>query len=932
MTYGKFFSFLVAVLFIAGAVVANPIAASAQSVGMSTFAKPSLSGDSSPSVLRGPGPVLDYALATKTAQTPANILSYSPSEIRQEYNSTGLIDSGITGKGVTIAIVDPYGDPNITGDLAQFDATFGLPSPPHFNVICIDGPCDYEDGIISGASVEIELDVEWSHAMAPSANINLYISSSFENGPLYDAELAAVLGASGGSENSSVGIGTPGVYHNNIISNSWGEPENNVATSQSYGINYDPIVGGPEGYPWLDQVFQEAAARNITVFASTGDYAAYQQGSPYFQTVPYGGISSPSDDPFVTAVGGTSVYLNTTSGSLVFPQSNANGTYGTETAWSWNNLQATVPDYQAGSTGGFSSLFPLPSYQKGPGVPVNGKRGNPDVAWLGDPYTGVLVYGLSPYTDEYSFYDIGGTSVGSPSWAGVMALLDQYAGRSLGFMNPTFYSILNNPKEYSEAFHDVTFGNNNPFSAGPGWDSVTGIGSPNIGNLASVVARNTPSLTVRVSNNISTPVRPNSSTPAYSYGETIGLSASINGGIMVSGPVQAEITSLAGGVIASNIPLTWNSATDSYVGTYQIKSSDDPGQWLATVTATNKLEIGVGYNSFAVGGSIFVFSPLSYADSGVPFNNFYVVGNTVPLAISVENPNNTKILGSGGGAYYIATFYLDNATGKIEGTAKLKYNSTAEMWEGNFTIPKSANQGPWVVTYTGVDQLGNRAAIAYSWLNVGLFIFPYTDSPTYVLGNTMTIYGITGVTTGSFKATVSYGSTTLGVVHLHLSNSTETLWSGTFHIPSSGPTGFYSVTVSGNDGVGDRGSGSEVVRIAPYAMVVNLKLSASVVHLSGGREVISAQVINGNGEHLSVANVQAYLSLALANGTIITPLLTPGISNGLPLTYNAATHSFIGVFTTSGSPTWIKGKYTLEIVAYDPIGDFGSAVTTLRVS
>jgi len=925
----KIFSLLIALLFIAGSIVANPRVSTAQIASVTQLAPPNFSSSSLPSALKGPGPVLDYALAPQGDQTPGNILSYSPSEIREEYNSTGLLQSGITGKGITIAIVDPDGDPNITNDLHQFDATFGIPNPPSFHVICIDGPCDYESGILSGASVEIELDVEWSHAMAPGANINLYISSTFANGPLYDAELAAVLGASGGSENSSVGIGTPGVYHNDIISNSWGEPENNVATSQSYGLNYDPVVGGPQGYPWLDQVFQEAAARNITVFASSGDFAAYQQGSPYLQTVPYGGVSNPSDDPFVTAVGGTSVYLNTTGGTLSFPGANATGSYGAETAWSWINLQATKPGYQGGSTGGFSSLYPQPYYQRGPGVPNNGKRGNPDVSWLGDPNTGVLVYGLSPYTGEYSFYDIGGTSVGSPNWAGTMALLDQDAGRSLGFMNPTFYSILNNPQEYAKAFHEITFGNNNGFSAGPGWNPVTGMGTPNIGELANIVAGETPSLDIRVANNISTPVQFNSSTPAYSYGETIKLTASIDDHMQVSGPVQADITSLAGGLIASNIPMTWDNVNHDYVGTFQITSSDDPGQWLATVWAFNSGRIGVGYNAFAVGDSIFVFSPLSFANTGVSYSNFYTRGEIVPLAMSVENPNDTKILGEG---HYYASFYFNTPSGKLEGTTDLKYNATTQMFEGSFKIPLSADQGGWVVTFTGVDKHGNRAAIAYSWLNVGLFIFPYTDTSSYVLGNTISIYAVTGVATGSFKATISQGSTTIGVVHLSLLNASETLWGAAFKVRYYDPTGFYNVTVSGDDGVGDRGSSTDVVRVAPYTMKVNLKLSSAVIALNGGEETISVRVINGNGLPLDVVNVQAYISLTLANGTVITPISNPSISLGLPLTYNSATHSFIGRFFTNGHPTWLKGKYAVEIIAYDPIGDYGNTTGTFAVA
>ncbi len=936
MRYSRYLSFLVALLFVAGGIVANPVFASAQSSGSSRAIQPSFNlstaGPSLPAVLKGPGFVSDYALLPKTDQQIENMFSYSPSEIHQVYNSSGLLNEGITGKGVTIAIVDPYGDPTIASDLQQFDATFGLPNPPSFNVLCIDGPCNYTLGIATGASVEIELDVEWAHAMAPGANINLYISSNFLSGPLFDAELAAVLGASGTAENVAGGIGTPGVYHNNIISNSWGEPENDFQTSQSLTLNYDPTGGnGPLGYPWLDQVFQEAADRNITVFASTGDAADYLQGYPYLQTLPYGGTEYPSTDPFVTAVGGTSLYMKTDSGSISYPEANAKGSYGYETAWSWFNGQATAPNYAGGGTGGLSTFFPQPLYQQGLGDSTNGSRAVPDVSWDADPQTGVLVYGLSPYTGEMSFYGIGGTSVGTPDWAGVQALLDQYAGRSLGFMNPTLYSILSSPAEYAKAFHDITFGNQDPLSAAPGWDPTTGMGTPNIGELASIVAGKAAPLSVRVTDDLTRAVSPTSPTPAFSFGDTLTLSASVNDHTKVSGPVTADIASIAGGVIASNIPMIWNSSTRTYVATYQIKPSNLPGQWVADVKASNGMSSGVGYNSFAVGGSSYVFSPIPIINSGVSFSNFYVVGDTVQLAIDVENPANTMFVIGGGGAHYTASFYLNNVNGKLEGTVDLHYNSTAALWEGNFKIPRTADQGAWVVVFTGVDKHGNRAAVAYSWINVGLFIYPYTDSTTCVLGDQMTIYATTGVATGSFKAIISSDGVTLGTIHMSLLNATETLWSGTFKIHPKDPTGFYTITVSGDDHMGDRGTMSETVRVAPYTMNLNLKLSASTVALSGGKETVSVKIVNGNGQLLTVGTVQAYISLTLANGTVISPLSVPGIQGGLPLTYNDATHSFMGVFTTSGSPAWLRGEYSVGIIAFDPIGDYGTAMGAFTV-
>ena len=903
---------------VAGDAAAAP---SGNSVGQD-LAVPSLASSSHASASQiGPrGAVPDYVLAGKMGQLPNNYFVYSPSEMREAYNVSPLLSDGITGKGVTIAIVDAWGDPTIATDLGQFDTMFGIPAPPSFNVLCIDGPCNYNLGVEYGWAPEISIDVEWAHAIAPGAAINLYIGSNNGN-PLYDADLAAVEGASGTGPGGT-GLGTPGVYHTDIISNSWGEPEEDLLSSQSY-TSFEQFG---YSYPWLDQVFQEAAAKGITVLFSTGDGGAFSQGDGLYGTLQSGGVQFPATDPFVTAVGGTSLYLSTTSGSLSIPPGNAKGTYGTETAWSWVDLNAIAPGYLAGTTGGYSTLYPQPLYQRGPGVSYNGARGVPDVAWDGDPYTGIAVNINGVY------YGYGGTSIAAPEWAGSVALIDQKAGHSLGFLNPTLYSILNNPFEYAKAFHEVPFGNNNPYSATPGWDPLTGMGTPNVGALANILAGQSPPLSVKVTNNLNNhPVEPSTPARAYSYHDTITLRASVDDGMQVYGLVTACITSQSGALVACHIPMTWDSVSRTYVGTYAIKPTDPPGDWLAEVLVVNGFQWAVGYNGFQVGDGIQVDSPYPGIFFGDPSYTFEV-GSTIPLSIFVQNPAGSQPITAGHGAQYFATFHLDTVSGKVEGSVPLTYNTTSQTWEGAFTIPLTADQGAWAVVFSGVDGHGNLAATAYTWVNVGLFIFPYTDTSTYVLGDTMTIFADTGVATGSFSGVVSFGPFVLGTVPLSVINASEGLWAGTFHISPWGPTGFYTVTVRGNDGKGDSGSFSEVVRVAPFFMTVDLSLSSKVVALKGGREVISVRITNGDGLPVTLGNVQAYIDLYFKNGTVFNPLASETTyQDGLPLTYHSATCSFVGVFTTSGPPGTLHGKYTVDIVAYDPIGDFGTAVGTFTV-
>ncbi len=843
----------------------------------------------------------------------------TPSLIREFYNSTSLLSQGITGKGVTIAIVDAFGDPNIQSELQTFDQTFGLPAPPSFNVMCVDGPCNYASGIVEGWSPEIAIDVEWSHAMAPGANINLYIGSSNYFYALYDADLAAVEGASGTSP-SGTGLGTPGVYTNNVISNSWGAPENDYTASQSCILV--PCISS--GYPWIDQVFQEAARKGISVFASSGDDGAFDQAG-YYQTLPYGGIESPSDDPFVTAVGGTSAYPSTTTGSYGFVvngsvpggspftpvgKTTVSETYGYETAWSWLNDYAQRPGYASATGGGFSSLFGQPAYQVGPGIPDSGVRAVPDVAWDADPHTGVMIYGNNG--GVIGWYEFGGTSLGSPSWAGVTALLDQEVGHGLGSLNPIFYSILNNPAEYSKAFHQVTYGNNNGYSAQAGWNPNTGIGTPNVGELADVISSivASQSVTVTLKNNLQQlPIQPEVPTPAYAYGQSVTLQATINGGMKVSGPVLVNITSQNGVLLATNLPLTWDGASLSYIGSYTIKQSDPAGEWSADVLAVNNKESGMGYNEFEVGDGLNIYSPVYNG----PGTNLYTVGQTIPLAVQVENPANTAYVGTG---HYKATFYLNTLGGQFIASVPLTYNATAELWEGAYTIPKNVPQGSWVVAYSGIDGNGNWAVISYSWVIAGIFIWPYTDSYFYVQGQTMQIYAIASSVTGTMKSTLSYGGFTIRTVYMTY-NATSGLWQGSTTLPSSGPTGFYTLTTYGNDGMGDYGSNSEVISVQS-ALSVSLSISKKVIPSTNGITDFTVTIKNVKGIPVTVGTVMARINYTYPNGTSV-------LTMRVALVYNAAQSAWLGSFNTNLATGLESGKYIVVINAFDPFKDYGQA-------
>jgi len=832
-----------------------------------------------------------YVLGQKVSnplQTPFNFLYYTPSEVWKMYNTTSLLNEGVNGSGTTIAIVDAYGDPYIQQELNNFSNSFGIPTT-NITIINVGSPINYTMGIVTGWNIEIALDVEWAHAMAPGAHIELYVAAN--NGPaLFQAVEDAVFGTNG-----TITVAKP-----NIISLSWGIPENDIGSSAAVA----PVFG--LNYPWLNQVFQQAAAMGITVFASAGDWGAYDQALP--QTSPYGGAIYPSTDPFVTGVGGTTLYMQTSSGYLQRPFANATGTYGTETAWSWNNF------WYWATGGGNSTIYSKPYWQYGEGVPMAGPRGAPDVAWDADVQTGVLVY------VNGVFYTVGGTSVGSPSWSGSMALIDQRAGQSLGYINPYLYSILNNQTLYSKAFHDVTVGDNNPYQASKGWDPLTGVGSPNIGELSAILPQLATGIKVEVE------LAPNglqlNASQSVAYGSTVQIIANItrDGVALSNGTVTAQVSTSTGATVSSNIPLKYNNSTKVWTGEFNVSTSFQPGEWTVTVSASSNGASGKGFASFEVGDGVTIFEPFG------SYEYPYFINNAViPISAIITAPNGSLV--QSGSFNAIFTFGTQN--GPVQGKAQLTYNSNDGMWEGSFLIPINCTQGPWVMTINGTDSDGNLGS-TYTWLNVGAYMNVFTDSPSYVLGDT--VYMVVPLffpnfypfNIGTVNATVSYDGKVLGVIQLTY-NPLMGEFAGSFQTNSSDPTGFYTIIANGqwkdlNNNV-EVGSVSTVVRVAPYMLLTNVTVSYPEINDSynvRNNEIISAKLSYPNGTLVTMGNVEALVSVGAEGDKLHTYHLT--------LTYNNATKSFINPSQVPifqyGLP--LIGNYSIYVTAYDPWGNYGT--------
>lgn len=378
---------------------------------------------------------------------------YSPQEMRNAYNLTPVINAGFIGTGQTIVIIDSFGSPTIANDLANFDAGYGLPDPPSFTVLSPLGsvPFDPNGPDEIGWAFETTLDVEWAHAMAPGANIVLMTS------PIDETE-----GVQGLPEFLQLEQFAFDHHLGNIISQSWAATENTLMDGAGRSVINN-----------FESFYHLAAAKHVTVLSSAGD-----SGSANIDvngdTFPFPTVNYPASSRWVTAVGGTSLFADTS------------GNYQSENVWNDGPGAATG--------GGISQLFEEPGYQHSnlPGsvqTLLNHHRGLPDISYNASGRTAILVYNsvLGAFGGPVGFFRIGGTSEGSPQWAGIIADGNQWAGHPLGFLNDKLYAI-GSSSAAANSYHDITVGDNSNrgipgYSATPGWDAATGWGTPNAAAL-----------------------------------------------------------------------------------------------------------------------------------------------------------------------------------------------------------------------------------------------------------------------------------------------------------------------------------------------------------------------------------------------------------------------------------------------------------------
>jgi subtilase family serine protease len=422
---------------------------------------------------------------------------YQPSDIATAYDMNPLYKAGLNGAGQTVAIVDAFGSKTIAQDAAVFSAAMGLP-PVNLRIIGTPTETNFSTDANAGWAGETTLDVEWVHAIAPGAKIILVVTPTNSFSDLFAGILTAAQ--------------QPGVV---AISNSW----------SGFEAGLDPAFQQSS-----DAAFKLVDAQGISMQFATGDSGDNVTAAGVYD------VGWPASSPNVTAVGGVSLALK------------KNKQIAFQTAWG-NNITEIADTlalgnppleftnnegFQGGGGGGKSDIYPQPSFQHGIGGQT---RKIPDISWLADPFTGVEIIFTGDAQGDLSIEVIGGTSLATPMFSGLWAIANQKARHPLGNAAPYLYRLPNNaitdvdavsssdnvvgtitsadgtafwdsrylalPLQGQETFYSalynspfstrwfvLTFGTDSTLHVGPGFDTATGLGTPDGWNFVEAFGRN----------------------------------------------------------------------------------------------------------------------------------------------------------------------------------------------------------------------------------------------------------------------------------------------------------------------------------------------------------------------------------------------------------------------------------------------------------
>jgi subtilase family serine protease len=718
----------------------------------------------------------------------------APGDFAVIYNVNPLDSAGYTGSGQTIGIM---GQTDIVmADITDFRSAAGLPAN-NPTVFLIPGSADPGIGDESGDINEADLDLEWSGGVAKNASL-VFVNST----NVMDSLEYAI-------ENKINGLQIP------ILSISYGgcEPSWTSADLTS-----------------MEASFQQANAQGQTVLSAAGDNGAADcdqqtdpNGPPIVSATQGLQVDYPASSAYVTGMGGSEF---TGDGTAASPSTGADQYWGAngssdvltsalsyipEMAWNDTAFEIENGGGLSAGGGGKSLLWSKPSWQAGvTGIPSDGARDVPDLSLNASPdhdpylvctqiildsdptgsdYTSSCTNGFrisdSGYNDDQGLVAYGGTSADAPSFAGLLALIEQQLGvpAGLGNINPTLYSLASNSTTYASAFHDITTGNNivpctagstncpsngeMGYSAGTGYDQATGLGSVNAFNLAtaftSVAVKGGTTTTVAVSPSspatgatvtLTATVAHNSGTTAPTGTVTFTVDGTAESPVALANGVATTTTSFSTGgahtVIAAysgdtNYYTSTSAATTINVGasgaaatTTTLAANPATVALYGAVTFTATVQSSTagtvaGTVTFTIGGATVGTAPVTAGASGL---------GTATLAVSSATP----MLGFTAGSDTITAAYGgDSLYGASSGTAAITVtNPGVTMTVGNMTIPSTSPGASGTSTITITSTQGYSGTVNLT-----------ADAPSLNAGYALAAASLAIASNGSATTTIS---------------------------------------------------------------------------------------------------------------------------------------------------------------------------------
>jgi subtilase family serine protease len=831
-----------------------------------------------------------------STQPNANITytqgGFSAKDLPTVYNATSLYAQGFQGEGQIIGILGFYGSPTINEDLALFDKKYGFPDPTLTLIPIV--PYNPNLGASNGWSTEVALDVEMSHAMAPKAAIDLYITTGAVS---FAADLAPII-------------------------------DYNRVTTLSMSFSFAPewiypLIGGELFYFNMilpDLYFMIGSLQGITFLCSSGD-----AGGSGYSSGPAGNSAYPSDSPYVTSVGGTQTYLYTQpNGSKTFVQTG------------WSN-PGYVPNgvNAGGSGGGVSFLEPKPWYQQNQQTPPSYPNGRmePDLALQAGLDPGIFI------VDAGSTLTVGGTSASVQLLSGLLTLIAQSSGGSLGLVNPFLYSLGNNASLFTKAFQPITFGYNIPWTASLGYNLVTGWGAPNIGEIAHLynAQLSQPSLSVYVELtdiNGDSPIE-------FTSNQTINVTAYIYNGFnpITTGTFTAELTTLTGTFLET--PLTFDNVNGVWIGT--LTMGEQSGVAYINVNGTSMGLFGEGFAQIFAGYLATFYSPSPTNPWVTTPDGLQVIvastdleGNSAQVDSLSMQVNSYNILNNQFTPIDIVNLELTDIEGLANVTAA---NLTTPYPAGPLTLMLQGSTYGFLPFTNGIylqnSLIFPEVAVSPGIIAPGQYLTIITspiapiniaeifsvDSGTTVgsditSGSSVTAYLVNSVGSAIARSNLVYQSSIIG---------------GLLQVPTNAPSGLYTILLRASYGsltLGYTVYGSfySKIWVSNGTILPTITLSPSTLYM-GQTAQISADIRYPNGQEVTQGEYTAIIYPQEQQNQFTEIMFDKYLNNQLtPLTYNPTQNRWLANITlpspyNSGASSPING------ISFNYAGPYEAYVT-----